>query len=189
MPGPFGAPGPGAQQPFEIKVLDQAALEDAVPALAALLLDCVRGGASVSFLSDLTLERAEGFWREVAAAASRDGRRVLAAQDAEGLAGTVQVIPFPMANKPHRAEVAKMLVHSRARRRGIGAALLAAAEVQALALGRPLLSLDTETGSAGEQFYRRLGWREIGVIPDEAYNGRGELAPTTLFYKRLDSGG
>jgi GNAT superfamily N-acetyltransferase len=149
-------------------------------------MDCVDGGASVSFMSDLTLERAVDFWRGVADAAEADARVVIAASDAQGVLGVVQVIPAGMDNQPHRGDVAKMLVHRRGRRQGVGEALLTAAEDAARDLGLTILTLDTAEGGAGERLYVRGGWTRVGVIPDFALMPDGALTGTVVFYKRID---
>ena len=157
----------------------------AVPALAAVLLDCVQGGASVSFMADMTRDEAEAFWRGVAEAAAADGRAVLVAEDDDGLLGVVEVIPAGAPNQPHRADIAKMLVHRRARRRGVGEALMRAAEAAARDMGKTLLTLDTVTGGVAERLYARLGWVAVGSIPDFALMPDGEPCATTVFYKAL----
>lgn len=154
--------------------------------LSDVLIDCVEGGASVSFMWPMTLAKAQSFWSAVCESAQRGERVVLAAEDAAGtMVGTVQVVWAQPENQPHRADVAKMLVHRRARRRGVGAALLAAAEDSALAAGRTLLVLDTVTGADGERLYARHGWERCGVIPDYALWPDGRLCSTTVFYKSL----
>jgi GNAT superfamily N-acetyltransferase len=110
---------------------------------------------------------------------------VLVAEDWVGICGTVQVILNLPENQPHRGDVAKMLVHRRARRRGLGAALLLAAEETARACGKTLLVLDTNTGSDAERLYARMGWERVGEIPDFSIQPRGGLRATTLFYRRL----
>ncbi|MBM6594344.1 GNAT family N-acetyltransferase [Microvirga pudoricolor] len=159
----------------------------AIGALSAVLMDCVEGGASVSFMTPLTRERAEAFWRGVADGVERGGRLLLAAQDeADGsIVGTVQVVFAEPENQPHRADIAKMLVHRRARRRGVGAMLMRAAEQAAGAAGKSLLVLDTVTGGDAERLYARLGWTRLGVIPDYALWPQGGLCDTTVFYKRV----
>ena len=169
--------------PFHIRRLAPAEAHAAVPALAEVLLDCVAGGASVSFMADLTQEDAEAFWRRQAASA--DDRAILVAEDDEGLFGVVQVVPAGVPNQPHRADVAKMLVHRRGRRRGVGEALMRAAEAEARTLGKTVLVLDTVTGEAGERLYERCGWTRVGVIPDYALMPDGRLCSTTYFYKAL----
>src|SRR5947209_5623246 len=136
--------------------------------LCDVLIDCVEGGASVSFMHPMTRPKAESFWRNAAAALARGERLVLVAEDEQGICGTVQVILNLPENQPHRGDVAKMLVHRRARRRGVGAALLSAAERSALDAGKTLLVLDTVVGSAGERLYARHGWQRVGQIPNYA---------------------
>ena len=172
-------------QPLQIIRLSPAAVRDAAAVLGAVLKDAVDGGASVSFMADLTLERAVDFWRGVADAAEADGRVVLAAADAQGILGVVQVVPAGVDNQPHRGDVAKMLVHRRGRRQGIGAALLVAAEQAARDLGLTLLTLDTAQGSAAERLYIQAGWTRAGVIPDYALMPDGVLTGTVLFYKKV----
>lgn len=154
-------------------------------ALAGVLIDCVAGGASVGFMHPLSAERARAFWRGVADGVARGERALLVAEDAAGPCGTVQLVLAQPENQPHRADLAKMLVHRRARRQGLGAALLRAAEAVARAEGRTLLVLDTIDGSDAERLYRRLGWQSCGRIPDYALMPHGGLAATHVFYKRL----
>jgi GNAT superfamily N-acetyltransferase len=153
--------------------------------LSDVLIDCVEGGASVSFLLPMTRAKAETFWRGAAASVARGDRFVLAAEDAAGtIVGTVQVILAQPENQPHRGDLAKMLVHRRARRRGIGAALLEAAEHRALSAGKTLLVLDTASGDA-ERLYARQGWQRCGVIPNYALWPDGTPCATTYFFKFL----
>jgi GNAT superfamily N-acetyltransferase len=153
--------------------------------LASLLIDCVGGGASVSFMHPLTPDRAMAFWRRVAAGVSAGERALLVAEDAAGICGTVQLVLDQPENQPHRADLAKMLVHRRVRRQGLGAALMRAAEAVARECGKTLLVLDTVTGDAGERLYARLGWERVGVIPNYAFYPDGELCDTTVFYRDL----
>lgn len=154
--------------------------------LAEVLIDCVDGDASVSFMHPLEPGRAEAFWRRIGADVARGARILLVAEDEVGIAGTVQVALDLPENQPHRADVAKMLVHRRARRRGAGEGLLRAAEAAAQAAGRSLLVLDTATGSDAERLYRRLGWTLAGVIPDYALFPRGGFCSTSVFYRNFD---
>jgi len=157
-----------------------------VPALAQLLIACVDGGASVSFMHPLGQDRAEAFWRNVTDGAARGDRVLLVAEDHAGnLVGTVQVLLAMPENQPHRGEIAKLLVHPRARRQGIAALLMAAADEAARTAGKTLLVLDTVTGGDAERLYPRLGWQRCGVIPDYALWPRGGLCATTVFYKAL----
>ncbi|MFS2166701.1 N-acetyltransferase family protein [Variovorax sp. Varisp62] len=152
--------------------------------LAAVLADCVEGGASVSFMQPLTEERARAFWRHVADGVARGERALLVAEDAEGIVGTVQLVLAQPENQPHRAEVSKMLVHRRARRKGIGALLMQAAEQVARERGKTLLVLDTSSAEA-ERLYARVGWTRVGVIPGFALLPQGGLCATTFFYREL----
>lgn len=159
--------------------------ESHIESLATVLLDCVDGGASVGFMTPLSRERAVAFWRKVAAGAAAGQRVLLVAEDEEGICGTVQLILDMPDNQPHRADLAKMLVHRRTRRRGIGEALMRAAEDAAVECGRTLLVLDTVTGSDASRLYVRLGWTKVGDIPTYALFPDGKYCSTTYFYRRL----
>lgn len=167
-----------------IRRLD-AVSEAHVEALAALLVDCVEGGASVSFMSPLDTPRAVAFWRGVAAGVTAGERVLLVAEDAQGLCGSVQLVLGLPENQPHRADLAKMLVHRRARRRGIGAALMRAAEDAARSCGKTLLVLDAVTRGDAARLYERLGWIRVGDIPDYALMPNGEPCGTTVYYRDL----
>jgi GNAT superfamily N-acetyltransferase len=152
--------------------------------LAEVLLDCVEGGASVSFMHPLTLERALAFWRGVADGVAQGERAVLVAEDDAGIVGTVQLVLAQPENQPHRADVAKLLVHRRARRQGLAARLMQAVEPVARECGKSLLVLDTASEEA-ERVYRKLGWQVCGVIPDYALLPQGGLCATTYMYRAL----
>ncbi|BGE67160.1 TPA: GNAT family N-acetyltransferase [Pseudomonas aeruginosa] len=157
--------------------------------LAEVLLDCVEGGASVSFMWPLPRERALAFWRGVGESVAGDERLLLVAEAEERIVGTVQLLLDQPPNQPHRADVAKMLVHRRARRRGIGEALMGELDRLARACGKSLLVLDTVSGSAAERLYLKTGWTRVGEIPDYALMPDGTPCPTTYFYKRLAAAG
>jgi GNAT superfamily N-acetyltransferase len=162
------------------------AVDDAqIDALSSLLIDCVDGDASVSFMHPLTRDRAAAFWRRVARGVSTGERTVLVAEDAQGLCGTVQLVLDLPENQPHRADLAKMLVHRRARRQGLGAALLHAAEDVARERGRTLLVLDAVTGGDAARLYERMGWVRVGDIPRYALMPRGGFCSTTVYYRDL----
>jgi GNAT superfamily N-acetyltransferase len=154
-------------------------------ALADVLLDCVEGGASVSFMWPLPRERALAFWRGVAEGVARGERVLLIAEDAEGIVGTVQLVTGLPENQPHRADVAKMLVHRRARRRGIAQRLMAAVDEAARAERRTVLVLDTVTGGDAERLYERAGWQRVGTVPNYALMPDGRFCGTTFFHKQL----
>ena len=169
-------------------MIEQLALpdEDDIRDLALLLLDAIDSGASVGFLDSLTLESAAAWWRERIAKA--DERAIfLVARDQEGIVGTVQLLPAPMLNQRHRADIAKMLVHRRARRKGLGAALLQEIERRAQSAGFTLLTLDTKRGDAAESLYRSAGWTEVGVIPGYALDPDGTPCDTVVFYKVISA--
>jgi GNAT superfamily N-acetyltransferase len=153
--------------------------------LCDVLIDCVEGGASVSFMHPLTRERAAAFWRRIADRVASGECALLVGEDAHGVCGTVQLIFGLPENQPHRADLAKMLVHRRARRQGLGAALMQAAENVARECGKTLLVLDTVTGGDAERLYQRLGWQRVGVIPNYALMPRGGFCSTTVFYRNL----
>ena len=162
-------------------------LDDAqIDQLASVLIDCVEGGASVSFMHPLPRDRAVAFWRQVAQGVAAGDRALVVAEDAHGVCGTVQLVLDQPENQPHRADLSKMLVHRRARRQGLGAALMRAAEITARECGKTLLVLDTVTGGEAERLYERLGWERVGVIPGYALMPRGEPCDTTVYYRNLD---
>ena len=159
--------------------------EREIQGLSDVLIDCVEGGASVSFMLPMSRAKAETFWRSAAASVARGERVVLSAEDEAGsIVGTVQIILAQPENQPHRGDLAKMLVHRRARRRGIGAALLVAAERSALDAGKTLLVLDTASDDA-ERLYARQGWQRCGSFPNYALWPDGRPCATTIFFKSL----
>lgn len=157
-----------------------------VSGLAEVLVDCVVGGASVGFMDGFDRPQAEAFWATALASSRRGERILLVAEDpdAGAILGTVQVVLAVPDNQPHRGEITKMLVHRRARRRGVGEALMSAAEAAARQAGKTLLVLDTASPDA-ERLYHRLGWHEVGRIPDYALWPDGRPVDTLIFYKML----
>jgi GNAT superfamily N-acetyltransferase len=178
-----GEPRPAQGAAFAVRRLSSVS-DRQLQGLAEVLIDCVDGGASVSFMQPLPLGKSLDFWRGVAAGVARGARALLAAEDDRGIIGTVQLILEQPENQPHRADLSKMLVHRRARRRGVGEALLRAAEVAARDCGKSLLVLDTASADA-ERVYVKLGWQRCGVIPGYALLPQGGLCDTTYFYKNL----
>ncbi len=169
-----------------IQILDATAAQASVEALTDVLTDCVAGGASVSFMWPLPRERALQFWQGVADGVARKERVLLVARDDNGdIIGTVQLITAMPDNQPHRADVAKMLVHRKGRRRGIAQALMAAVEKAAIAEGKTVLVLDTVTGGDAERLYERAGWQKVGVVPNYALMPDGEFCGTTFFHKQI----
>jgi len=172
---------------YAIEQLEPKGIRAAASDLADLLVDCVDGGASVSFMGDLDRERARRFWLEVADQAERDDRAVLVAirKSDRKVVGTVQLIAAGIENQPHRAEIAKMLVLRSQRRSGLGSALMRAAEEAAVRAGKTLLTLDTANSEA-ERLYAALGWTRAGRIPNYALLPDGKPCATTIFFKMLD---
>jgi GNAT superfamily N-acetyltransferase len=170
---------------IEVRVLDAESAPACAGELAAVLLDCVEGGASIGFLASLTPAEAREFYDTACAEAAAGTRILLAAFDGDELVGTVQVLLEALPNGRHRGEIAKMLVRRSARRRGVAAALLERAEREARAAGKTLLVLDAVTGGDAARLYARLGWTRVGEIPGFALFPDGAPCSTTYFYKQL----
>lgn len=152
-------------------------------ALGELFVDAVEDNASIGYMAGLTRERAARYWSDVAHAPN--GRAVVVAEDGDGVAGVVIVAPVGTEFQPHRAEILKLVVHRRARGQGVGAMLMRAAEDEARAMGRPMLTLMTRHGSEGEALYRKLGWTLVGVIPEDSLAPDGSLADGAIYCKRV----
>ncbi|MBL8762763.1 MAG: GNAT family N-acetyltransferase [Phycisphaerae bacterium] len=162
---------------------------DRIEQLMDLLIDCVEDGASVSFMLPLTRDRARAFWQRVAEDVAAGHRILLIAEDTggnRGVCGTVQLILNMPENQPHRADLAKMLVHRRARRQGLGQTLMRAAEVAARECGKTLLVLDAVTGGDAARMYERLGWVRVGDIPGYALYPGGGRCSATYYYRDLE---
>ena len=155
-----------------------------IAGLADVTVDCVSGGASIGFMEPFGLEEARAFWTGVSDRLADGGRLLYVARDADGIVGTVQGVFAEMPNQPHRADIAKMQVHRRARKQGVGAKLIAGAENGARDAGRTILVLDTVTGSDAYRLYQKLGYQRVGEIPDFALWPDGGFCPTTFFWKR-----
>ena len=154
--------------------------------LCDVLIDCVEGGASVNFMLPMTHAKAEAYWRAIGQSLARGERALVVAEDARGeILGTAQAVWAPQENQPHRADISKMLVRRSARRHGVGALILAAAEQAALDAGKSLLVLDTASPEA-ERLYERGGWHRVGTVPRYALLPDGPHCATVFFYKDLD---
>jgi GNAT superfamily N-acetyltransferase len=169
----------------EIRTLATREAEKRLDELAGILVDAVAHGASVNFLAGFSHAEARAFWEGQLPGLAKGDRVLFAADDGARLLGTTLLFFAPQPNGPHRAEIGKMLVHSTARRGGLGRRLLAAAEAEARTAGRTLLLLDTESGSAGDRLYRACGWTEYGRVPGFALDVRGQPAEATFFMKAL----
>ncbi|OJB20546.1 GNAT family N-acetyltransferase [Burkholderia ubonensis] len=173
-------------EPITIRRVSGDEVTTFIDALSDVLIDCVEGGASVSFMSPISRDTAARFWRQVADGVIRGERILLVAERADGrVVGTVQLITALPENQPHRADVAKMLVHRDARRQGVGARLMAAADNAARAAGKAVLVLDTVTGSDAARLYERAGWQRVGDVPNYALMPDGRYCATTFFHKQL----
>lgn len=170
--------------PVSVRRLDRVDAR-CIEQLSDVLIDCVEGGASVGFMLPLARERARSFWQRIGNDVAAGNRALLVAEDDLGICGTVQLVLDQPDNGRHRADVAKMLVHRRARRRGLGAALLRAAEDVARSCKKRVLVLDTVTGSDAARLYERLGWVRVGDIPNYALFPDGAFCSTTYFHRDL----
>jgi GNAT superfamily N-acetyltransferase len=169
-----------------IRRLDADEAVACIDKLADVLIDCVEGGASVSFMLPLAREKAVAFWRGVADGVARNERVLIVAEGSDGdIVGTVQLIVAQPDNQPHRGDVAKMLVHRKARRRGIAQRLMDAVDETARREGKSVLVLDTVTGGAAERLYERAGWQRVGNVPNYALMPDGAFCGTTFFHKQL----
>lgn len=174
-----------AVDPIVVRRLAGAELHAQLDGLAVVLADCVAGGASVSYMDPFSHEQARAAFEGFASEVDQERRVLLAAFADEKLVGTVQVILAAPPNQPHRGEIAKLLVHRSARKRGVAQRLMEHAEIEARAEGKTLLNLDTVTGEAAERLYTRLGWQRVGVIPGYALYPDGRPCDTTVFFKNI----
>ena len=170
---------------MEIAILDGEEARRRIPELALVLHDCVPKGASVSFMNPFSLAEATGYFTDIAESVARQEIILLAAIENGRAVGTVQVHPAGKPNQPHRADIAKMLVHSAHRKQGIGQKLLESAEIEAKKIGYTLLTLDTASGDA-ERLYTRVGYKMAGTIPNYALWPDGGYCDTVFYYKLID---
>jgi len=170
----------------EIICLDVPVADTALDQLAAVLVDCVEGGASVSFMSPFSHQEALAFFRKIAGSVASGDTVLLAARLDGRIVGTVQLGLDTPPNQPHRADIRKLLVHRSVRGRGVGAALMAQAEEEARRRGRWLLVLDTVPGENGHRLYLREGWTQTGLVPDYALFPDGRLCDTAIMWKRVE---
>lgn len=167
-----------------VRVVERREIRALIPGLAEVLVDCVDGGASVSFMAPFSIDDARAFWTKIADAVEHNAASLVVAEIDGAVAGTVQVAFDTPPNQPHRAEIRKLLVHRRARGQGLGRALMRAAEEEAVQRGKSLLCLDT-ANTAAEHIYADLRWVRVGIIPDYALLPQGGFCDTTIFYKRI----
>jgi GNAT superfamily N-acetyltransferase len=170
----------------EITSLEAPVAESALEQLADVLVDCVEGGASVSFMSPFSHQQALAFFGKIAGTVASGDTVLLAARLGGRIVGTVQLGLDTPPNQPHRADIKKLLVHRSARGHGVGAALMAQVEEEARRRGRWLLVLDTVPGENGHRLYLRAGWTQTGLVPNYALFPDGRLCDTAIMWKRLD---
>ncbi len=170
---------------MEIARFDAQQARASLPSLAELLVDAVDGGASMGFMSPFTLEQSMAFWDGVVTAVDAGNTALLVAVDGETIEGSVQVKFVPMANQQHRVDISKLIVHRRARGKGISTRLMREADEVTRSAGRYLMVLDTATGSLADSIYPHLGWQQCGIIPSYALNPDGSLADATFYWKDL----
>ncbi|BBV76482.1 N-acetyltransferase GCN5 [Raoultella planticola] len=170
---------------FSLRTLSRADILENLSPLSDILADCVNGGASVSFMLPFSRQTARAFWLRIAESVAAGERLVVVAEHAGQIIGTVQLVIDQAENQPHRADVAKLLVHQNARRQGLAKALMNHLEQLAREQGKSVLVLDTATGSGAECFYVQCGWEKAGEIPRYALMPDGTMTATSLFYKIL----
>ncbi|ATB32275.1 GNAT family N-acetyltransferase [Melittangium boletus] len=168
-----------------IEEVSAEALDLELLALADVLHASVQDGASVGFVLPFSVDAASDFWCRVRPALQTGARRLFVARWEGRVVGTVQLVLDTPPNGRHRAEIAKMLVHPAARRRGIARALMLRAEDEARRAGRSLLVLDTVPGNASERLYRSLGFQVTGMVPEYACSIHGALEPSLFMHKSL----
>lgn len=170
---------------MSISLLSAQEFSALVPALSALLIDCVEAGASIGFLSPLSVEEASQYWHKLQADLASGACLIWVAREGDEVLGTVQLALEMRKNGRNRAGVQKLMVASSARRRGLAAQLMQALELRARQEQRGVLFLDTEQDSPAEVFYQNLGYQRVGVIPDYACSPQGDLQGTAIYYKLL----
>jgi len=170
---------------IRIAVLSTEQAEAVIGQLAELLIDAVASGASIGFMPPLHEREAIEYWQGVFAAMREGSRVLLAAVENERIEGSVQLALETRANGNHRAEAVKLLVHRRARRRGLARRLMAEVEVAASRFGRTLLVMDTRKGGEAEKLCESLGYVRYGEVPEYARSGNGALHTTVFFYRQL----
>jgi acetyltransferase len=168
------------------RLVTAISLRAALPGYVDMLETCVADGASIGFLHPMPAGEAEAFWRGVADGVAAGDILMWSVEDDGVPVGTIQLHPVGKPNGAHRAEIAKLMVHPRARGRGLARVLMATAEQAARDLGRRLLVLDTVEDSVADGLYRRLGWTEAGRIPDFALKSGGGSEATVVFWKRIE---
>ncbi len=168
-----------------VRALTPDEFRASIPRLGHILADAVNGGAGVSFMLPFTDADGARYWTDQTQNVDGGSKIVFAAFDGADIIGTVTLDKAWPPNQPHRGDIAKMLVLSSHRRRGVGKLLLDALEAKAREMRLSLLTFDTVSDSPAESFYRGLGFTCIGRIPDYALSPSGKPDATSIFYKKL----
>jgi GNAT superfamily N-acetyltransferase len=183
--GGDAATGPAPDAEVELAELAPGEYDAAIPVLAALLADAVDSGGSMNFVKPFSADEAAAWWSTRTADVAAGSIRPVVARLGGEIVGCALLMPSRNPNAQHRAEVGKVMVHRRARGRGVAGRLMAAVEDLARRDGRWLLLLDTRSGTTADRMYRRLGWVAFGEVPNHALTSDGVLSDTTYFYKDL----
>lgn len=170
---------------LEIASLNADDARQALPGLVRLLRDAVESGASLGFLPPLSTEAARTYWQDVIGEVASDRRVLLVATEAAEIVGSVQLERAAKPNARHRAEVQRLMVHTRMRGRGIGRALMTEVERAARDQRRSLLVLDTRKGDVAERLYLALRYVPVGVIPAYTRDADGTPHDTIYFYRDI----
>lgn len=168
---------------FSIESFPAEKAEQDIAKLAGLLIDAVDSGASIGFLPPLGFDEALEYWHGVIDAIAGGRRVLLVVREGDVVQASVQIDLEMRANGNHRAEVMKLFVHRRARRRGMARALMVEAEATAQRLGRSLLLMDTRKGGEAEKMCESLGYVRYGEVPNYARSSNGQLHTTVFFYR------
>ena len=168
-----------------VKQLTREQAETVLDQLIQLLQNVVDDGASIGFIAPLSDDEARAYWRRVIAGLDGGHLLLFVALEDEQIIGSAQLALESRRNGAHRAEVQKVMVHTQARGRGLGRALMQAVEDAARTAQRTLLVLDTRRGDVAEQLYQKLGYIQAGIIPRYALNSAGGADDTVLYYRFL----
>ncbi len=162
--------------------------DTALDELTDILHGCVHTGASIGFVLPFSTEDARAYWQATVRPDLQAGALDLfVAYDGGRIMGTVQLIPARMPNQPHRADVAKLLVHRDARRRGLGRSLMTALLTRAADQGKTLLVLDTRSSDPSRVLYQSMGFEIAGEIPNYCRNPfDNRFEPTTYMFRQLN---
>ena len=172
---------------IELKQLTAANFSQYLSQLAALLVDGVQSGASISFIQPFDLPQATDFWQnKVLPAVTVNDTQLIIALQAGQVVGSVQLQLAMPPNQAHRSEIAKLVVDSKCRRQGVGRLLMKKAIELAKQQHKSLITLDTRSGDPSQRLYQSLGFIVAGEIPQFALDPDGsKLAGTTYMYKLL----